>query len=114
MDRYLVRMGEMEQSLRIIEQALDKLPAGPIMAEKVPKRIKPPPGEVYHRGGNGPGRIRLLHRQRWRRQALSHQAPGAFFREPEHSCRNWPVDTLVADLVAILGSIDVVMPEIDR
>ncbi len=47
MDRYLVRMREMEQSLRIIEQALDKIPDGPIMAEKVPKRIKPAAGEVY-------------------------------------------------------------------
>ena len=46
-DRYIVRLQEMKQSLRIIEQALDKLPNGPIMAEKVPKRIKPAVGEVY-------------------------------------------------------------------
>jgi hypothetical protein len=37
----------MRQSLRIIQQAVDGLPEGPIMA-KVPKVIKPPVGEVYH------------------------------------------------------------------
>src|SRR5258706_12172680 len=46
-DRYLVRMAEMRQSLRIIQQALDNLPEGPVNA-KVPKLIKPPVGEIYH------------------------------------------------------------------
>ena len=46
-DRYLVRMQEMRQSLRIIEQAVGKIPDGPIMA-KVPKVMKPPVGEIYH------------------------------------------------------------------
>ena len=113
MDRYLVRMREMEQSLRIIEQALDKLPNGPLMAEKVPKRIKPPVGEVYQavetaRGEFGcyivsqgdvkPYRIKL--------------------RVPSFANLSLMVesfkDNLVADVVAILGSIDVVIPEIDR
>src|SRR5207302_4963042 len=46
-DRYLVRMFEMRQSLRIIQQAVGGIPEGPIMA-KVPKVMKPPVGEVYH------------------------------------------------------------------
>src|SRR5271154_3905934 len=46
-DRYLVRMAEFRQSLRIIQQAVDGLPEGPVMA-KVPKVMKPPVGEVYH------------------------------------------------------------------
>ena len=45
MARYKVRMAEIEQSLRIIEQGLDKLPDGPVMPEKAPKIIKPPPGD---------------------------------------------------------------------
>src|SRR5438128_6266083 len=46
-DRYLVRMAEMRQSLRIIEQAVGKIPDGPIMA-KVPKVMKPSLAEIYH------------------------------------------------------------------
>jgi NADH-quinone oxidoreductase subunit D len=112
-DRYMVRLAEMEQSLRIIEQALDKLPNGPIMAEKVPKRVKPNTGEVYQaveaaRGEFGcyivsqgdikPYRIKLR---------VPCFANLSVFPE-------LAVDTLVADLVAILGSIDLVIPEIDR
>src|SRR5215475_31987 len=46
-DRYLVRMQEFRQSLRIIQQAVDGIPEGPIMA-KVSKVIKPAVGEIYH------------------------------------------------------------------
>ena len=46
-DRYIVRMQEMRQSLRIIRQAIERIPEGPIMA-KIPKVIKPPVGEIYH------------------------------------------------------------------
>ena len=46
-DRYVVRMEEMRQSLRIIEQAVSRIPEGPVMA-RVPKILKPPAGEVYH------------------------------------------------------------------
>ena len=46
-DRYLVRIEEFHQSIRIIRQALDGLPEGPIIG-KVPRLIKPPAGETYH------------------------------------------------------------------
>src|SRR4029079_15949855 len=45
-DRYIVRMQEMRQSTRIIQQAVAQIPDGPIMA-KVPKVMKPAVGEVY-------------------------------------------------------------------
>ncbi|KAF0245633.1 MAG: NADH-quinone oxidoreductase subunit D [bacterium] len=48
-DRYLVRMEEMRQSRRIILQALEKLPDGPVMAPKAPKVVKPSIGEYYHK-----------------------------------------------------------------
>jgi NADH-quinone oxidoreductase subunit D len=113
MDRYLVRMREMEQSLRIIEQALDKIPAGPIMAEKVPKRITPAAGEVYAavetaRGEFGCFMVSNGDTKPYRTK-LRVPSFGNLSILPEIA-----VDTLVADLVAILGSIDVVVPEIDR
>ena len=46
-DRYLVRMEEFRQSLRIIRQATEGIPEGPIVG-KVPRLIKPPAGETYH------------------------------------------------------------------
>ena len=45
-DRYVVRMEEMRQSVRIVRQAVAGIPEGPIMA-KVPKVLKPPVGEAY-------------------------------------------------------------------
>src|SRR6202047_1690087 len=46
-DRYIVRMEEMRQSRKICLQAIENIPAGPILG-KVGKVLKPPPGEVYH------------------------------------------------------------------
>ncbi len=113
LDRYKVRMAEIEQSCRIIEQALDKLPEGPVKNEKASFNVSPPKGEMYFafesaRGATGfylvsdgsrtPYRIRI--------------------RVPSfgnlHVLTEVLNDTLVADAISILGSIDVVVPEIDR
>src|SRR6184192_277266 len=111
-DRYIVRMQEMRQSLRIIEQAVGKIPDGPIMA-KVPKVIKPPVGEVYHSieapkgelgyfivsdGSTQPYRIRVRPPSFVNLQALDKMVKGA----------------LVADVVAVIGTIDIVLGEVDR
>jgi len=113
LDRYLVRLREMEQSLRIIEQALNKLPGGPVMAEKVPKRLRPAAGEVYQAVETARGEFGCY--------LVSHGDLKPYrikLRVP--SFANLSIlpeiaqDTLVADLVAILGSIDLVIPEIDR
>jgi NADH-quinone oxidoreductase subunit D len=113
MDRYLVRLREMEQSLRIIEQALNKLPNGPLMAEKVPKRVKPAEGEVYQAVETARGEfgIYIVSQGDIKPYRIKLRVPsfGNLSILPELA-----VDTLVADLVAILGSVDVVIPEIDR
>jgi NADH-quinone oxidoreductase subunit D len=113
MDRYLVRLREIEQSLRIIEQALDKLPNGPIMAEKVPKRVKPAEGEVYQAVETARGEFGcyIVSQGDVKPYRIKLRVPsfGNLSIFPELA-----VDTLVADLVAILGSVDVVIPEIDR
>jgi len=111
-DRYLVRMVEMRQSLRIIEQAVGAIPEGPIMA-KVPKVIKPPVGEVYHSieapkgelgyfvvsdGSTQPYRVRVRPPSFVNLQALDIMVRGM----------------LVADVVAVIGTLDIVLGEVDR
>jgi NADH-quinone oxidoreductase subunit D len=111
-DRYLVRMEEMRQSARIVRQALDRIPDGPIMA-KVPKVIKPPAGEAYvsveapkgelgyfivSDGSLQPYRVRIRPPSFVNLQSLDKMARGS----------------LIADLVAIIGTIDIVLGEVDR
>jgi NADH-quinone oxidoreductase subunit D len=111
-DRYLVRMEEMRQSRRIVQQAIDKLPDGPVMA-KVPKIIKPPAGDYYHSieapkgeigcylvsdGTASPARVRVRPPSLINLQAL----------------RQMCIGHLIADVVAIIGTLDIVLGEIDR
>jgi NADH-quinone oxidoreductase subunit D len=111
-DRYVVRMQEMRQSRRICLQAVEKIPSGPIMA-KVGKVLKPPPGEVYHAieapkgelgyyivsdGTTQPYRLRVRPPSFINLQAFDRMARGS----------------LVADVVAIIGTIDIVLGEVDR
>jgi NADH-quinone oxidoreductase subunit D len=111
-DRYLVRMAEMRQSMRIVRQAVDGLPSGPIMA-KVPKVLKPPVGEIYHSieapkgelgyfivsdGSTQPYRVRVRPPSFVNLQAL------------DLMCK----DQLVADVIAVIGTLDIVLGEVDR
>jgi NADH-quinone oxidoreductase subunit D len=111
-DRYLVRIAEMRQSRHICLQAIDDIPEGPIMA-RIGKVLKPPPGEVYHsvEGPKGelgyyivsdgtiqPYRVRVRPPSFLNLQAFHRMARGA----------------MIADVVAIIGSIDIVLGEVDR
>jgi NADH-quinone oxidoreductase subunit D len=112
MARYLVRMEELAQSLRIIEQALDKLPGGPVKA-KVPRRIKVPAGDYCFAVETGRGRhmVRLVsdgnelpHRLRLRTPSFSNLS---LFEEASRGM-------MLPDALALMGSLDLVIPEIDR
>ncbi len=111
-DRYLVRLEEMRQSVRIVRQAVDAIPDGPIRA-KVGKIIKPAPGDVYHSieapkgelgyyvvsdGTTEPYRVRVRPPSYVNLQAL----------------RQMVVGHMVADVVAVIGTLDIVLGEIDR
>jgi NADH-quinone oxidoreductase subunit D len=111
-DRYLVRIREMYQSLRIIRQAVEGIPEGPIMA-KVPKIIKPPVGEIYHSieapkgelgyfiasdGSTQPYRMRIRPPSFVNLQGLDKMVRGL----------------LMADVVAVIGTLDIVLGEVDR
>jgi NADH-quinone oxidoreductase subunit D len=111
-DRYWVRMVEMMESCRIIEQALDGLPEGPIQS-KVAKVLRLPQGEVYVPCENPRGELGFFIVSDGKTQALRIKARGPSFNNLSitHAvCK----DVLIADVVAILGSIDIVLGEVDR
>lgn len=111
-DRYFVRIREMEESLKIIEQAIASIPEGNIQ-EAIPKRIKPPVGTIYSRvenprgelgyfiisdGGLNPFRVKVRAPSFVTLEVLGELCKGHF----------------VADIIAILGSVDIVLGEVDR
>ncbi len=111
-DRHIVRMKEMLQSVRIIEQLLDGIPEGPHRA-KVGKVIKPPIGEAYSRtecprgelgfyiisdGSGKPYRVRCKSPCFMNISTLNELSQGV----------------MVADLIATIGSLDIVLGEVDR
>jgi NADH-quinone oxidoreductase subunit D len=102
----------MRQSRRIILQAVDRLPTGPIKG-RVPRVLKPPIGEVYHSveapkgelgyfvvsdGSTHPYRVRIRPPSFVNLQAFDRMVRGR----------------MVADVVAIIGTIDIVLGEVDR
>ena len=111
-DRYLVRLEEMRQSRRIIDQALEKLPDGPVNA-KLPKVVKPPVGDYDHSIEGPKGEIGCYlvsdgTAQPWRVRVR----PPSFINL--QALRQMCVGHLVADVVAIIGTLDIVLGEIDR
>ena len=112
-DRYLVRLEEFRQSLRIIRQALDGLPEGPVMG-KVPRLIKPPAGETYHAIESPKGELGYFIVSDGKSTN-----PYRFRVRPPSFCnlqalRQLVRGHLVADVVALIGTIDIVLGEVDR
>lgn len=111
-DRWWVRLQEIRQAARIVTQAVDSIPSGPLQA-KVPKVIKVPAGETYVRaenpkgemgyylvsdGGSGPYRLKI------RSASFSNI-----------SILPWILEgVLVPDIIAIMGSLDFVLGDVDR
>ncbi|MEF2145165.1 MAG: NADH-quinone oxidoreductase subunit D [Desulfovibrionaceae bacterium] len=116
MGRYLVRMEEMEQSCRIIEQALEQLPSteGGFLAKGAPKpTAKMPAGEAYYavEGARGKVGVYVVSDGSKVPYRVKLRAPGysnlSCFSEATKGM-------LLADAVAVLGSLDLIIPEIDR
>ena len=110
--RYMVRLREMQQSIRIIEQLIDNIPEGDFQA-KTKAVLKLPKGEFYTRaetargefgvyiiseGGSTPYRIKFRSPGFSNLSALDHMARGG----------------KIGDLVATMGTLDLVIPDIDR
>ena len=110
--RYMVRVREMHQSIRIIEQLIDNIPEGDFQA-KTKAVLKLPKGEFYSRvetargefgvyiiseGGTTPYRIKFRSPGFSNLSALDHMSRGS----------------KIGDLMAIMGTLDLVIPDIDR
>ena len=111
-DRWWVRLEEIRESAKIVQQAIDGIPSGPLQA-KVPKVIKVPAGQTYVRaenpkgemgyylvsdGGNGPYRLKI------RSASFSNI-----------SMLPWILEgALVPDIIAVMGSLDFVLGDVDR
>jgi NADH-quinone oxidoreductase subunit D len=108
----MVRVYEMEESLKIIEQAIDNIPDGDV-SSAVPKRIKPVAGEIYSRtevpkgelgyyiisdGSLNPYRVKVRSPSFCNLSLINLISKGS----------------MIADLVVILGTFDIVLGEIDR
>jgi len=112
--RYDVRMIEIEQSLRIIEQCVEQMPEGDTLVKGAPKPSwKVPKGEAYFAVEGGRGKIGVhvvsdggknIYRTKLRAPGFSNLS---LFAEVSRG-------TILADAVAILGSLDLIIPEIDR
>jgi NADH-quinone oxidoreductase subunit D len=111
-DRYIVRILEVKECCKIIRQAVKKLTPGDVQ-ESIPKRIKPPAGEIYMRtecprgelgyyivsdGGLKPYRVKVKSPCFTVMSAFTEISRGA----------------MISDVIALIGSIDIVLGEIDR
>lgn len=111
-DRYYIRILEMEESLKILEQAIAQIPEGDIRSS-IPKRVKPPEGQIYTRVENPRGELGyfIISKGQLQPYRLKVRAPSfVSLSVLNELCKGH----LVADVVAILGSIDIVLGEIDR
>ncbi len=112
-DRYLIRMDEIRQSLRILQQAVRDLPEGPIQEGKPQYQVRVPAGEAYGRVEGPKGELGFYvvstgKPNPWRYHV---RAPSFInLTALETMCKG----NKIADVVAILGSIDIVLGETDR
>jgi NADH-quinone oxidoreductase subunit D len=113
MARYLVRMDEMEVSLHIIEQCLDMIQPGPFMAPKVPRVLKLPVGDTTYAVEAARGRfmVRVVSDNKDKPYRVKLRTPCfsnlSLFEEASRGM-------MLADALALLGSLDLVIPDIDR
>ncbi|MCI0844501.1 MAG: NADH-quinone oxidoreductase subunit D [Chloroflexi bacterium] len=112
-DRYYLRVQEIYQSIRIVEQALDQLPEGEVLSSLGRRLIRPPAGEVYVRAENPRGEIGVY--------LISDgtDKPHRIKVRPPSFCnlsalRHMMKDAWIADSVIILGALDIVLGEVDR
>jgi NADH-quinone oxidoreductase subunit D/NADH-quinone oxidoreductase subunit C/D len=112
-DNYLIRVDEIRQSLRILQQATKQIPQGPINSQKPQYQVRVPAGEAYGRVEAPKGELAFYvvstgKPNPWR----YHVRPPSFVNITalEKIC----IGTKIADFVALLGVLDIVLGELDR
>jgi NADH-quinone oxidoreductase subunit D len=110
--RHWIRVREVEESVKIVRQALAAMPEGEIQG-RVPRGFKPPPGEVYVRGENPRGELAVYMIAQGEEKAYRARCRGPSFSNIG-VVTEVSKGTLIADLVALIGSLDIVLGEVDR
>jgi NADH-quinone oxidoreductase subunit D len=113
-DRYMIRVLEMRESIKILNQALAGIPAGPVMDPKAKLRgFRPKAGEVYGRIESPKGELGFY--------VISDGGPNPYryrIRPPSYInltiLEDMCLGNKVADVIVILGSVDIVLGEVDR
>ncbi len=112
-DRMMIRFDEIRQCIRIVQQAVKQIPEGPIMSTKLAYQVRVPPGEAYGRVEGPKGELGYYvisngkpHPWRYHVRAPSFINLTAF----GPMC----LGQKIADLMGVLGSVDIVLGEVDR
>jgi NADH:ubiquinone oxidoreductase subunit D len=113
MDNYLIRIDEIRQSLRILEQAIKQIPEGPINSQKPAYQVRVPAGESYGRIESPKGELAFYlvsngKPNPWR----YHVRPASYVNL--NALEHISIGAKIADFVAILAMFDIVMGECDR
>lgn len=114
-DRYMVRMREMRESVKILRQAVRDIPSGPFCDKRAFSRVKPPKGEVYHKveGARGELGYHVVSDGTENPYRVKARAP-SFSNISVLDALTARGDCMLADIVAVIGSLDIVMGEVDR
>jgi len=111
-DRYMVRVREMRESCRIIRQALASLPAGPVMAE-MKKVLRVPAGSAYTRTESAKGELGFFLVADGGTKPFRNKVRSPSYSNL-HVIEKVGPGLMISDLVATVGSLDIVLGEIDR
>ncbi len=113
MDRYLIRLDEIQESLKILQQAIQQIPEGPINSQKPTYQVRVPAGEAYGRIEGPKGELGFYVLSNGKANPARYHVRSPSFinlTSLEMTC----VGTKIADFVTILGAVDIVLGELDR
>ncbi|KAA3648342.1 MAG: NADH-quinone oxidoreductase subunit D [Chloroflexi bacterium] len=112
-DRYLIRLDEIRQSIRIVQQAVERIPDGDFLTGKNPYQVRVPAGEAFGRVEGPKGEIGFYVVSNGKANPWRYHVRAPSFinlTALEKMC----IGSKVADVVVVLGSVDIILGEVDR